>query len=189
MKVPPEWPISPEDWGKTPLPIKALVLASAEEHRLLKQQVGALTTQVKNLQAEVEKLQERLPKTSHNSSKPPSSDPPHVPPQAKRVKGQHPPGGQPGQPGAGRKLKPRQEVDRGVVSKPVACHGCGCLLLGEDPQPQRHQVTELPPSHPQVIDYQQHTLTCLVCGAENRAAWPREMPTSRFGARLQALTG
>jgi hypothetical protein len=189
MKVPLGLPISPEDWEKTPLPIKALVLAMAEENRLLKQQVGTLTTQVKNLQAEVEKLQERLHKTSQNSSKPPSSDPPHVPPQTKRVKGQHPPGGQAGHPGAGRKLKPLQEVDRVVVSKPVGCLCCGCLLLGEDPQPQRHQVTELPPSHPQVTEYQQHTLTCLVCGAENRAAWPREMPTSCFGARVQALTG
>lgn len=189
MKAPPGWLISPEDWGKTPLSVKALVLALAEEHRLLKEQVGALTTQVQNLQAEVEKLQERLHKTSHNSSKPPSSDPPYVPPPQKRERGKHPPGGQVGHPGAGRKLKPRQEVDRLVVSKPVACCCCGCLLLGEDPEPQRHQVTDLPPSHPLVIEYQQHTLTCLVCGTKTQAAWPREMPSSCFGARLQALTG
>jgi hypothetical protein len=189
MKVPPGLPISPEDWETTPLMVKAVVLALAEERRLLKQQVGALAAQVKSLQVEVEQLQERVNKTSHNSSKPPSSDPPNAPPRPKRAKGKHPPGGQEGHPGVGRKLKPLQQVDQVVVSKPVACLRCGCLLLGEDPQPHRHQVTDIPPSQPQVIEYQQHTLTCLVCGAENRAAWPREMPTSCFGARIQALTG
>lgn len=189
MKVPPGLPITPEDWETTPLPVKAVVLALEEERRLLKQQVEALTAQVNQLQTVVEQLLERVNKTSRNSSKPPSSDPPNVPPQAKRVKGQHPPGGQEGHPGAGRKLKPRHQVDQVVVSKPVACCQCGCLLLGEDPQPHRHQVTDLPPSRPQVIEYQQHTLTCLVCGAETQAAWLREMPRSCFGARLQALTG
>jgi hypothetical protein len=28
----------------------------------------------------------------------------------------------------------------------------GALLLGEDPQPARHQVTELPPVKPEVIE-------------------------------------
>ena len=49
MKVPPGLPISPEDWEKAPLMVKAVVLALAEERRLLKQQVGALATQVKSL--------------------------------------------------------------------------------------------------------------------------------------------
>jgi hypothetical protein len=91
----------------------------------LKQQVGAVATQVKNLQAEVEKLQERLHKTLHNSFKPASSDHPNVPPQAKRVKGQHPPGKQAGHPGAGRKLKPLHQA-----SKPVAVKGLLDPLLG-----------------------------------------------------------
>lgn len=189
MKVPPGLPILLEDWETTPLPVKAVVFAMAEERRLLRQQVEALTTQVNRLQGEVEKLQERVNKTSHNSSKPPSSDPPGMASKPKREQGKRPPGGQPGHKGSGRKLKPSARVDRVVISKPVACKACGGLLLGEDPHPKRHQVTEIPHLQPEVIEYQQHTLTCLVCGAENQADWPREMPAGGFGERVQALSG
>jgi len=63
------------------------------------------------------------------------------------------------------------------------------LLLGEDPQPVRHQITELPPVKPEVIEYQQHTITCLACGAQNRGEWPAEIPTGAFGPRVQATVG
>ncbi len=73
--------------------------------------------------------------------------------------------------------------------RPVSCATCGALLLGEDPHPVRHQVTELPRLEPEVIEYQQHTLTCLACGAHTRASWPTEMPTGSFGPRTQATVG
>jgi IS1 family transposase len=63
------------------------------------------------------------------------------------------------------------------------------LLLGEDPQPQRHQVTELPRIEPHVTEYRRHTLTCLVCGAETAGAYPADMPPGDFGPRFQATTG
>jgi transposase len=63
------------------------------------------------------------------------------------------------------------------------------LLLGEDPQPVRHQVTELPLREPEVTEYQRHTLTCRACGAHTQAAWPPEMPASSFGPRAQATVG
>ncbi|MEJ2266008.1 MAG: transposase [Anaerolineales bacterium] len=76
-----------------------------------------------------------------------------------------------------------------IVSKPMACQGCGALLLGEDPHPQRHQICELPRVEPQVTEYQLHTLTCCVCGQESQAEWPGEMPNGSFGPRLQATIG
>jgi transposase len=67
------------------------------------------------------------------------------------------------------------------------------LLLGEDPDPARRQVTEIPPIKPEVVEYRQHRLTCLACGAENTPAWPAELSLGSFGPRLHAtvayLTG
>jgi transposase len=63
------------------------------------------------------------------------------------------------------------------------------LLLGEDAQPVRHQVTELPRIEPEVTEYQRHTVTCLACGAHTQAPWPAAMPAGSFGPRAQATVG
>jgi len=86
-------------------------------------------------------------------------------------------------------LKPVEEVDRLIEVTPTACAQCGGVLLGEDPQPVRHQVTEVPPVPPLVTEYRCHTLSCLVCGARTQALWPGDMPTGSFGPRLHAITG
>jgi hypothetical protein len=36
--------------------------------------------------------------------------------------------------------------------KPTRCDQCGALLLGEDAQPVRHQVTDLPRVEPEVTE-------------------------------------
>jgi transposase len=76
-----------------------------------------------------------------------------------------------------------------VKSLPTECQECGALLLGEDPQPERHQVSELPKIVPEIVEYQRHTLKCSACGTRNRAEWPKEMPKGSFGERLQGLIG
>lgn len=172
-QIPPN--ISGEDWSATPPAVK--------------QWVTSLLESVVELQKRIADLEERLHQTSRNSSKPPSSDPPYAPPRPKQPASGRQVGGQPGHPGHGRTLKPVAEVDQVVVAKPLACATCGALLLGEDPQPVRHQVTELPRIQPEVTEYQQHTLTCLACGAHTRATWPAEMPTGSFGPRTQATVG
>ena len=182
MHLPPELPISEEDWNCTPSAVQALVVS-------LWQQVQVLQAQDEAWQAEVAGLRERLGQTSRNSSRSPSSDPPHAPPRPKRTPSGRKRGGQKGHRGHGRRLRPPEEVDRVVVVKADRCAQCGALLLGEDPQPARHQVTELPRVKPEVIEYQQHTLTCLACGAQNRGAWPSDMPTGGFGPRVQATVG
>lgn len=63
------------------------------------------------------------------------------------------------------------------------------VVAGEDPQPQRHQVCELPPIEPEIIEYQVHTLRCLHSGQQNSADWPVGMPRGGFGPRVQALIG
>jgi hypothetical protein len=81
------------------------------------------------------------------------------------------------------------QVDQLVNLKPTCCGTCGALLLGDDPDPVRHQVTELPRVKPEVTEYRQHTLTCLACGASTQADCPVDMPPGSFGPRAQALIG
>jgi transposase len=61
-------------------------------------------------------------------------------------------GGQPGHPGQRRALVPIEEVAAVVPVKPRQCHRCHHPLYGEDAQPHRHLVTELPPVQPIVTE-------------------------------------
>jgi transposase len=167
--------ISARDWQATPESVRQLVLN--------------LLSSLEQLQQEVARLNERVNQNSQNSSKPPSSDPPAVKRKPPVKKGERKRGGQPGHRGKGRQLKPPEQVSRFVISRPTVCAGCGTVLLGEDPQPSRHQVTELPRIEPEVVEYQVHCLGCLACGQETHGAWPEEMPAGSFGPRLQATTG
>ena len=73
--------------------------------------------------------------------------------------------------------------------KPVRCAGCGALLLGDDPQPYRHQVTELPIVKPKVIEHQVHRLIWPSCGQTNRGELPSDVAASRFGPNVISLVG
>ena len=53
-------------------------------------------------------------------------------------------------------------------------------LSGEDSQPQRHQVTGLPPVQPVVTAYQVHSLVCPACGATTRADLPIGAPRGAY---------
>jgi transposase len=182
MPLPPELPITEEDWNRTPPAVQAIVIA-------LWQQVQVLQAQGAALQAEVTQLREQVGRNSQNSSQPPSSDAPSAPPRPKRAPSGRKPGGQPGHTGHGRKLVLVEQVQRVIDLKPTACDQCGALLMGEDVQPVRRQVTELPRVEPEVTEYRQHTLTCLACGAQTQAEFPAEMPSGSFGPRVQAMVG
>jgi transposase len=141
------------------------------------------------LEATVQQLQEQLQQGSRTSSRPPSSDPPQA--LAKRPRREptgRRPGGQPGHEGQTRGLLPREEVDVVVPVKPERCRQCQQPLQGEDPQPQRHQVTEMPPVRPVVTEYRLHRLVCPACGEATRAELPAGVPTGGFGPRVQAIT-
>jgi hypothetical protein len=189
MKLLPDLPITQEDWDHTPPAVQRLMVVLWPENQAFKQQIVSLREQIVSLQAQVERLSEQVHQNSRNSSKPPSSDPPQQRKRPQREPGQRPRGGQKGHPGKGRHLKPLAQVSRVVISKPASCQQCGALLLGQDPNPQRHQVSELPRVSPEITEYQRHTLTCLSCGAQTSGEWPAEMPSGSFGPRTQALLG
>ena len=151
-------PLPQEIWEQTPV--------EAQEYiRVLEARVAVLEAMVQHLQATMQQLTERLQQTSRTSSRPPSSDPPHaLGKRPQRGPTGRRPGGQPGHEGQARVLVPVEEVGVVVPVKPERCHRCQHLLWGEDPQPQRHQVTEIPPVHPVVTEYQVHRLVCPACG-------------------------
>lgn len=144
---------------------------------------------LKKLELEVAELRERLGKNSQNSSKPPSSDPPTASRPNQRQPTGRQRGGQPGHQGQARKRLPPEELDRVIALRPSACGKCGHLLLGDDPNPVRHQVSEIPPVKAEVTEYQQHRLNCPACGEMTAAQWPAEMPRGSFGPRAQAIVG
>jgi len=160
--------ISAEDWTATPRTVQALVVSLLER---------------------VAQGEARLNQTSRNSSQPPSSDPPSAPPRPAKEPSGRKSGGQPGHQGQGRGLKPVEDVDRIIDVRPECCEQCGTLLLGEDPTPERHQVTDLPRVAPIVTEYRRHRLGCVACGATTQAAWPVTMPSGSFGPGLQATVG
>jgi len=134
-------------------------------------------------------VEARLNQTARNSSNPPSSDPPSVKRRPAKEPSGRKSGGQLGHEGHGRKLKPESKVDQIIEVRPESCGQCGTLLLGEDPEPERHQVTELPRITPIVTEYRRHRLRCVACGTSTQAAWPATMPTGSFGPRVQATVG
>ena len=138
------------------------------------------------LEAQVEELKRRLGMDSHNSSKPPSSDGPDAEPRKRKGGGKRKPGGQPGHEGHHRELLPVEKVNKIVPVKPCACEHCGRKLAGDDPEPQRHQVWEIPEIHPYVEEYQLHGLCCPDCGEFTRASLPEGVPAGAFAPRLQA---
>jgi transposase len=141
-------------------------------------------TRIAELETQVATLQARLDQNSSNSSKPPSSDPPHYKPAPKNKPSGRRPGGQPGHPRHVRPQRPPTEV---VNIIPDTCTQCGRLLLGHDASPLCRQVVELPEIRPQVTEYRLHRLTCLCCGAQTRAPTPAEA-AHEYGARFQATT-
>jgi transposase len=78
-------------------------------------------------------------------------------------------------------------VDKTQTCKPKACRRCGKALTGSDPNPHRHQVTDIPKVKATVEEFQLHALECETCGITTRATLPPGVPTSPFGPRLQAL--
>ena len=170
--------LSPDIWERTPPEAQAYI-------RALESRLSALEARVQAFQAENRALQEQGKQTSRNSSRPPSSDPPHSL-RPRRPRSGRRRGGQPGHPGQTRPLLPVDEVDEVVVLKPDQCSGCHAPLLGDDPMPFRHQVIEIPPIQPVVTEYQWHQLVCPDCGESTRAPWPQGVPSGTYGPRVHA---
>ena len=140
-------------------------------------------------EARIAELEEQLAQNSRNSSKPPSSDGPgHKNPLRKQPSGKKR-GGQQGHRKAQRELIPEQQCNSVMPLIPEQCAHCGETLAGVDPEPQRHQVWDIPPIETIVTEYQRHRLTCLCCEKSTRADLPDGVPTGQAGPNLIAHVG
>jgi len=166
--------------------VQARVEALEAENAALRTEVETLRTENAALRTENAALREQVGQNSTNSSRPPSTDPPGTPKPPRAPSGRRP-GGQPGHEGVSRTLKPVEEVKEVIPVKPEKCQHCGHELAGEDPNPQRHQVTEIPPLVAETTEYQLHTLECPECGTRTCAEWPEGVPRGAFGPRVQAM--
>lgn len=161
-----------------------------------------LAARVEQHEERLARLEAQLRQDSRTSSKPPSSDPPKTRSQRRaeaRAKakellrgegGQRRSGGQPGHGGAGRELRPGDQVDEIVDHFPQACGGCGREFADQERRPRRrfgrYQVAELPPISVIWTEHRTHQLRCRHCRARTSARLPDGIGGCAFGPRLQA---
>ncbi|MFL6334560.1 MAG: IS66 family transposase [Pyrinomonadaceae bacterium] len=148
----------------------------------LSEQIGRLQARNERLQAEVgelqghnlrlqrrnEELEALVAKDSHNSSRPPSSDPPWAKrtKSLRRLSGKRP-GGQAGH--LGETLRLSERPNRVVEHRPQECRGCHASLnsaqvLGH----RRQQVVEVVPARLRVTEHRLAVLRCRACGETTR---------------------
>lgn len=137
---------------------------------------------------QINELEARLNKDSHNSSKPPSSDGLNKPlrTQSLRETSSRPPGGQTGHPGKHLALvnTPNQVV-RHFVSRCRCCHQSLKNISGAM---ERRQVFDLPPFTVWITEHQAEVKQCPHCGQENRATFPAGVSgVTSYGPRLQSI--
>lgn len=149
--------------------------------------IRLLVARIEELEARVKELESRLNKTPQNSSLPPSSQHPHAKPAPPRQPSGKKRGGQPGHPKHERTLIPTDQCSEVVTVKPPACRRCGDPLAGNDADPRRHQVWEVPEIRPLVTEYQLHRLLCPTCGITTCAELPPGVPAGQAGPQLVAL--
>src|SRR5207237_7982151 len=111
-------PFPPEVWEHTRVAVQ--------------EYIRTLEARVATLEATVQRLLERLQQDSHNSARPPSSDPPQaLKPRRRRVPSGRKRGGQPGHQGQSRALVPIEEADIVVPVKRQQCRWCTRRLQGD----------------------------------------------------------
>jgi transposase len=184
--------ISATDWSSTPVSVQRLLLSLIE--RVEEQSRQITTLQAENtellagmalLRAENAELREQVSRNSGNSSQPPSTDKGFKVSRKGKSGGRH--GGQVGHAGHERLMFELDDCAEVIEHYPAQCAVCGTALSGEDPAPYRHQVVELPPLLPAVVEHRFHALVCPACEALTRAASGAILAQGGYGPRLRGI--
>ena len=168
--------------------------ALSEDVGRLQRQIARLKAALGEARGEVDWLRRRnteleklVTKDSHNSSRPPSTDPPW----AKRTKSLRRPsgrrvGGQPGHAGRTLRLTPKPHCV--VTHRPARCRHCSGSLAGaRDASVERRQVVELVPARLRVIEHRAEVVRCTSCGRRTKASFPSGVSaTVQYGASVVA---
>jgi len=168
---------------------EAILDGDRETALALLMRIDELIEANRRLEARVAELEQRLSRSSRNSSLPPSADPPSAPPRPRQAASGRERGGQPGHKGTSRLLLTLERVDEVVEHWPRRCR-CGHVFCTTEREavgePARHQVAELPPTAVILSEHRLQRLRCPDCGATTRAQLPAGVPPGAFGPRLQA---
>jgi transposase len=175
----PKRPFSELDWHLTPEQVRHYIL-------YLEQTLFDMQKRVESHEKRIEKLEVQKNKDSHNSSKPPSSDPPFKKRKRKQKKSKRSKGGQKGH-------KPHQQQ----VLDPTASHWlmperCSCGHTAFDQRQMQpfyvHQHIELPKIKMEVNHFILHQCDCPNCGKTVKAKLQPEVSTG-YGPRFTAFVG
>jgi Family of unknown function (DUF6444) len=122
--------------------VRVLLELSAQNERL-SAQVETLSARVARQDERIAQLERRLNRSSHNSSQPPSQDPPATPPRRNKDPSGRARGAQSGHAGSGRELLPACAVDELIEHWPTRC-ACGHVFCHDERRPSaepvRHQA-------------------------------------------------
>lgn len=168
-----------------------LIAQLRAENATLHEEIQGLRAMIAQLQERIRELEARANQNSRNSSRPPSSDLPGVPPRPGRQRSGRQRGGQPGHPGHRCTPVPRDQVDRFVECWPTQCRHC------HHPLPEVDARIELGPAVPyqvqdvrivrEVTQYEQHRVQCPHCGRGTLGSLPAEVVHSQYGPGLTAM--
>ena len=175
--------ISPGEWAQVPESVLELIHELVRRMDKLEQEMG-------QLRAENELLKEQVARNSANSSQPPSKNPLTFKPNRKEPTGKKR-GGQIGHIGHERKLYPLEMCQEIIDHYPAECSKCGAEVRESiSTQVYRHQVVEVPPVQPIVMEHRFHPMTCTCCGTENQAPEMAEIiGKGGYGSRVAAYVG
>ena len=148
--------------------------------------IKQLEEKIVQLEKRIEELERLLGTNSKNSSMPPSSDLPGMSaakkPRYRRKKRGARKGHQPHL----RELLPQEFVKEHFHLKPEVCT-CGSTNIEKaDEEPLRHQIVDIPPINPEVIEYIQFMYRCKDCGELVYKPLPNDIKRQHFGAGVLA---
>ena len=167
------------DWHLTPQTVRQYILS-------LEQSLFDMQQRVESHEKRIEKLEVKTKKNSHNSSKPPSSDPPFDRKKRKQKKSKRAKGGQKGH-------EPHQQQ----VIDPTESHWliperCTCGHSTFDQKQMQpfyvHQHIELPKIKMEVSHFILQQCDCPSCGKTVKAKLPLDKATG-YGPRFTAFVG
>jgi transposase len=176
-------PLEAADWEQTPPVVRQVVRQLVEFIQQQQTTIQHLEARSQTLEARIAELEVRWQQRSHNSDRPPSSDPPYEQ-QPTRPGSRGKPGAKPGHPGHRQALLAPTEV---IEVKPEACP-CGQQEFPETTPYYTHQVLELPEIQMVVKHFVLHETCCPRCGRHLKAELPAA-DRSGYGPRLTALIG
>ncbi len=143
---------------------------------------------IRQLEARIKALEDRLSKDSHNSSKPPSSDPAYTRKRrSKRKNGGKRSGGQIGH--KGKNLEMTRDPDKVEKLKVFECGGCGRSLRNIPAIAyERRQVVDIKPIEKEITEYQAQKKECPYCEKLNTAVFPHGVKNNvQYGSIIKSI--